>query len=584
MILRPYLIILQLLILSTFSYAQKGETRVLDSEHWTCQFQKPANLYLTDLEHVENWVKDRFSTEPYSELQLQHTLRSALGTHYSFVQLLEGKIIEGSMIRVHLLPDSRVYLVQSTLCPELPLIGRSMATSESAEWRWIAFNGGLYLTERFIETDGDHDYSYRYNGVELLSNPGKLYFQGPDTTVHGRIFLANPLNSANVSYGAPYADNNDADHPVLDAELKWGTMPAYYSKDTFYFRTKRYIMAELSPPVTAIIKGISDTFDFTRSQDWFEDVNAWYHINAFSAYLDSLGFGAQLPDSLEIDAHAFNGDDRSAFTYNMRPHRLEFGTGGVDDAEDGEVVVHEFGHAISVASAPNTINGIDRKAMEEGNADYWCKSYSREFETGDLNTSKVFSWDGHNEFWEGVKTDVKLIYPIHITNNTRNDRALWSSPLLCMKEAIGKTPADKLVMSHLLLQSSNTLFPQMAMEILALDTLLYGGKHVNQIKQCFSVNGILAPPNPEPPKTDEANIVMFNSLKFAQGLGNMEVLIPGSGIKKVLIFNELGQIHESYEGFLNKILLLHTDYAKGAYFLHAETDGYTEVRRFVKLD
>ena len=43
--------------------------------------------------------------------------------------------------------------------------------------------------------------------------------------------------------------------------------------------------------------------------------------------------------------HGFNGADNSS--YSPGTGRLQFGEGGVDDAEDSDVVHHELGHGPS---------------------------------------------------------------------------------------------------------------------------------------------------------------------------------------------------------------------------------------------
>ncbi len=81
-----------------------------------------------------------------------------------------------------------------------------------------------------------------------------------------------------------------------------------------------------------------------------------------------------------------------------RQGRLHFGEGGVDDAEDADVVIHELGHGIHDWV---TGGGLSQKqGLSEGVGDYYAVSYSRayagQWEPSDPQYHWVFSWDGHN--------------------------------------------------------------------------------------------------------------------------------------------------------------------------------------------
>ena len=175
----------------------------------------------------------------------------------------------------------------------------------------------------------------------------KHFFQVPDTQVKAQVFLVNPLNTAERGYGSPYIDSSDLDVPALNAERKWVDMRVEFKNDTFWLKSDRYYIGHVSNPVTPPTFSLTDTFSFTRSQYQFEDVNAYYHVNNMSNHVEQLGFESALPDTLVIDAHAYSGGDFSSFNYGVSPVELEFGEGGVDDAEDGEIVVHEFAHALA---------------------------------------------------------------------------------------------------------------------------------------------------------------------------------------------------------------------------------------------
>src|SRR6185436_7290649 len=55
---------------------------------------------------------------------------------------------------------------------------------------------------------------------------------------------------------------------------------------------------------------------------------------------------------------------------------LRFGKGGVDDAEDAEVILHEYGHAIHFSQSPTFYSSTEAGSIGEGFADYWAVTVS----------------------------------------------------------------------------------------------------------------------------------------------------------------------------------------------------------------
>ena len=56
---------------------------------------------------------------------------------------------------------------------------------------------------------------------------------------------------------------------------------------------------------------------------------------------------------------------------------LRFGKGGVDDAEDAEVILHEYGHAIQDSQSRRLRRSEEAGAIGEGFGDYWAATVSR---------------------------------------------------------------------------------------------------------------------------------------------------------------------------------------------------------------
>ena len=81
-----------------------------------------------------------------------------------------------------------------------------------------------------------------------------------------------------------------------------------------------------------------------RGDNAFNDTMTYYHLDKNQRYMQSLGFtgatGIQ-ELSIEVDTDGFNGADNSHFI--PASNRLGFGHGCVDDNEDADVILHEYG-------------------------------------------------------------------------------------------------------------------------------------------------------------------------------------------------------------------------------------------------
>ena len=107
------------------------------------------------------------------------------------------------------------------------------------------------------------------------------------------------------------------------------------------------VKSETGKPAFAAPGG---SYVYNRHDDQFEQVMAYYWVTQAQLYLQSLGFGGAHGDLRPVNAesqdvrinqygadNSFSRDDNDEIT---------FGKGGVDDAEDAEVIVHEYGHAV----------------------------------------------------------------------------------------------------------------------------------------------------------------------------------------------------------------------------------------------
>jgi hypothetical protein len=130
----------------------------------------------------------------------------------------------------------------------------------------------------------------------------------------------------------------------------------------------------------------TNTFLYDRSQDEFEQVMAYFWVNQAQEYLQSLGFGSTLRPILKrpYDVRINQSGVDNSFMWDKKD-LIRLGKGGVDDAEDAEVIVHEYGHAVHNDQVPGFGSSFDAGAIGESFGDYLAVSVG-------LDAAKDNSW------------------------------------------------------------------------------------------------------------------------------------------------------------------------------------------------
>lgn len=283
----------------------------------------------------------------------------------------------------------------------------------------------------------------------------------------GYVFDPDPISTAKATYGSTgFTDNNDADSPQLSAQRQLVTLPELRFDGTQYALEGPYAqILDFELPNKGVFLQSSTSFLFNRSDDAFEAVNTYYHVDKIFRYvIETLGLPLKnyhLNSYVQpFDPSAMYGADNSQ--YYPDTGRLVFGEGGVDDAEDAMVIWHESGHALhdraTLGSISNTVDGLS-----EGFSDYWAQSYvwSRQLTSNsDAVHNWVFHWDGHNVFWDGRTTQYAALYPTGLVSGTGNDAAIngqiFSTALLKLWTIIGREALDRLVITALGLMTAHS--------------------------------------------------------------------------------------------------------------------------------
>jgi hypothetical protein len=199
----------------------------------------------------------------------------------------------------------------------------------------------------------------------LLAAPAQAVKGGSGSSLGtASVFMVNPVQS---SGNENLTDQNDSDAAVPASA--YATVQLRNLDGSGYLRG-RWANVESSTGTPAF--STTNTFMYTRHQDQFEQVMAYFWVNQAQEYLQSLGFGSTLPgivhQSFPVKIDQYGGDNSYETT---KPFRVRLGKGGVDDAEDAEVIVHEYGHAVHESQVPGFGSSEEAGSIGEAFGDYF---------------------------------------------------------------------------------------------------------------------------------------------------------------------------------------------------------------------
>ncbi len=466
---------------------------------------------------------------------LFHKIESKALTHYHYYLYKNGFRVFGAQAHVGIDKNKKVRICELPILPalngsqEFPVAGtdenvKNYVGAENitkAEQVWFT-DGGDYLKKGLLVTLHGPETLHQevlVSGNEIISQADlHKYLHGPnDSIVSVRVFTPDPVSSAQVAYAAPYNDNGDQTNAQLEAEQKTKSLVVAYESGAYQAKNDHVEILDFSAPNIAPVSSATKQMHFTRDQSGFEDMNVMYHITTQKEHMISLGY-PNIPDyKIQVDPHAINGADQSFFSTASVPGKLYFGEGGVDDAEDADVIIHEYMHSVMYVAAPSSTTSTERGCIEEAIGDYFAASYSRTINT--YNDGWVFNWDGHNEFWPGrdVYSTKDYGQESFKNNNIYSHTDLFASPLMEINMKLGRNTADALVLEAIFSLTQNTTMPQMAGYIILSDSLLNNGVNYQIIYDAFVRRNIIPTISLGEYASAKDLIQVYNTIGFSIG-------------------------------------------------------------------
>jgi Zn-dependent metalloprotease len=221
----------------------------------------------------------------------------------------------------------------------------------------------------------------------------------------------------------------------------------------------------------------------------------YFHIDRIQRHLQELGFNNVLnhPIPVNIDGQR---DDNSHYSPSEKD--LTFGTGGVDDAEDAEIILHEYGHAIQDDQVPGFGAKEEGGAMGEGFGDFLAASFFSDVKPKEMKPT-VGNWDATAYSGDEPpylrRLDSNKKYPKDLDGEVHDDGEIWSACLWELRGMLGRQTTERLVIAHHFLLSRNARFEDGANALITADKNLNKGANEKAIRDVFVRRGIL--PNPK---------------------------------------------------------------------------------------
>lgn len=534
----------------------------------------------TDIKAI---IKNKFEElqNPNTDIQLVFKKTSKLGTHYTFQQTYKGIPIHKATCTISLNTEGAVLSSFNLLVSTTGWANESFEVNETlGKPIWIV--SGEEPIAAYKKVDGKQILITDAMGSLIASKAGAYYHD--DTLVAGKVFLPDPLTSQGVIYGqnGTYQHFNDSDYALLNDQRKDVVFPATFSGGVFTLENQYARMMDLISPTVAPVTSTNPVFDYTRSQPGFKQIMVMYHIYTTQMYYQYLGFDELKNYQIKVDASASTSDN-SSFNFPS-DSSLHFGTGGVPDAEDGDVPCHEYTHALSWFLNPTENMNNERRAIEEASCDVIAANLSKRYTT--FNWRLMYNFDAPNpiatgltKFWSGRNGNSTKTYDNYV-NSPYSDAEIWLSTILDIAEAIGNDTAAMLLFNTIYSMPENCTMPQAAELYMQADSILmdkaFGwkiGPIFNARKLGHFSSGI----------NEQARIfkqlVIQNSAAFAQGAGNATIDIPFATTYTITDIQGRTIEHKQSDG---RIELNPSDFAPGMYIITLQAEGAQMSLKFVR--
>jgi len=427
---------------------------------------------------------------------------SPLGSHVTFTQRFQGIPVAGAEVKLHFNRDGQLVAMNNTTIPRLAVDPRPRITAQDALATALAKLPAASTGEdapaapelMITMAAGAPALAYRVvvptqrETLELFvdAHTGAVLGDPRDTNRYvngtGQVFKDNAVVATQNNN---LVDSSDAASAVPSSAYSTVTLQGLNGNNRL---DGQFASGSAS---RSRATGSSNSFVFQRNTVAFSETMAYFHIDFAQRYIQSLGF-TNINNRQQVFSVDRLTDDNSFYTPSTK--QITYGTGGVDDAEDAEVIVHEYGHSVQDNQVPGWGSTEEGGAMGEGFGDYLAATVNANLIGNEFQIVCIAEWDA-TSYASGVphclrRLDSTKHYPGSKDGEVHDDGEMWSASLYQIRTALGAAKADKLILqAHFLLSSSANFSDGSNALVTAAKNLGYTTAEVDSVRTILKNRG-----------------------------------------------------------------------------------------------
>lgn len=465
---------------AAFEARAKGRITVF----WNARWGSPQTIYgfLSEAMKPSESSARQFLSENAQLFKLDPTLNdlylarqtaSLIGTQFVFTQRHHGIPVYDGQIKMLFDEEGRIVAVNNSYVPltgivdPIPLISTGQAVEAGRVH--IEKTQALSLLDQEGPPPVANLFVYAEDGKPTLAWEVIHHTWGPTWQIFidaktghvlkpaqdinryaqgvGQVFVTNAI----VATGDPsLRDNKDAASAVPSSAYK--TVVLERLLGTGYLEGD-YASSSASKKR---VYNPTNQFVFDRSSNGFSETMGYYFLDFSQKRIQALGFTGAKSINARQQVFSIDRYTKDNSYYSVSSKELTFGTGGVDDSEDAEVIWHEYGHSIQDNLVDRFGTTAESGAMGEGFGDYWSGTLGEQYNTISINgvPEKVClaEWDS-TTYRTGSPTCLRRLdgnkhYPEDMVGEVHDDGEIWSAALWKIRSAIGVDKADRVILQH----------------------------------------------------------------------------------------------------------------------------------------